>query len=151
VIETTRTADERAAQWEARHRAYWALVSQYPGRRYLITDTAVPLAQLVDMITYAQHLLAELQLDGSLIGHVGDGNFHTLLAVPPERMASAHTYSNQLVQRALSLGGTATGEHGIGIVKRPFLESEHGASLAWMRQIKALFDPHDLLNPGKNL
>ena len=150
-IETAHTADERAALWEARHRAYWALVSQYPGRRYFITDTAVPLAQLVSLITFAQELLADLHLDGSLVGHVGDGNFHTMLAVHPDSVAAAHIYTERLVQHALSLGGTATGEHGIGIVKRPFLAAEHGASLAWMRQIKALFDHDDLLNPGKNL
>jgi D-lactate dehydrogenase (cytochrome) len=82
---------------------------------------------------------------------VGDGNFHTLIATLPEDYGRAQTYSELLVSRALELGGTASGEHGIGIVKRKFMEAEHGAALGWMRQIKALFDPEGILNPGKIL
>ncbi len=151
TIETAQSADERAALWEARHRAYWALVSLYPGRRYYITDTAVPLSRLVEILDYAQQLLTEMQIDAAIIGHVGDGNFHVTLAVPPAEIDRAHEYSSLLVKRALSVGGTATGEHGIGIVKRPYLDAEHGPALDWMRQIKTLFDPDNLLNPGKNL
>lgn len=144
-----RATDERAAIWEARHKTYWALVSQFPGHIYTITDTAVPLAQLVPMVRYAQELLVTLGLPGSIIGHVGDGNFHTLVATPPEEIERAHDFSGRLVQRALALGGTASGEHGIGMTKRPYMAAEHGAALDWMRRIKALFDPDNLLNPGK--
>jgi len=151
AIDRARSAAERDALWEARHKAYPSLVSRYPDHRYLITDTAVPLSHIVELVTYAQDLLREMQLPGSIIGHVGDGNFHTTIATPPEEYARAYEYSDRLVTRALSLGGTASGEHGIGIVKLHFLAEEHGAALDWMRRIKALFDPDNLLNPGKDL
>ena len=150
-VDTARTADERDALWEARHRAYWALTSQFPGRRYYITDTAVPLTHLVEVISYGSQLLADLHLDGSIIGHVGDGNFHVMLAVLPEMIERAHEYSDRLVTKALSVGGTASGEHGIGLVKRPYMAAEHGAALGWMQSIKHLFDPLNLLNPGKQI
>lgn len=150
-ITLAQTTKEREAVWEARHKTYWALVSHFPGQRYTITDTAVPLSKIVDLVQYAQDLLRELELDGSLLGHVGDGNFHTLIATPPEEAHRAQVYSERLVAYALALGGTASGEHGIGMIKRKFLAEEHGAALAWMRQIKALFDPENLLNPGKEV
>jgi D-lactate dehydrogenase (cytochrome) len=150
-IERAQSADERQQLWEARHKAYWAFVNQYPGHRYLITDTAVPLSALVQLLDFAQRQLQELRLSGSLLGHVGDGNFHTTVAAPPDDYARAQEYSDRLVSYALSLGGTASGEHGIGVVKRKFLESEHGAALDWMRKVKNLFDPNGVLNPGKEL
>jgi D-lactate dehydrogenase (cytochrome) len=144
-------ADERAALWEARHQAYWALTRLYPNQRYTITDTAVPLAQLVPLLDRAQALLREMNLPGGILGHVGDGNFHTAIATLPEDADRAKAYSDALVEYALSLGGTATGEHGIGIVKRRFLAAEHGPALRWMQQIKDLFDPDHILNPGKDI
>jgi D-lactate dehydrogenase (cytochrome) len=151
AIDTARSAAERDALWEARHKAYPSLVSRFPDHRYLITDTAVPLSRIVELVTYAQDLLREMGINGSLIGHVGDGNFHTTVATPPDEYARAYEYSERLVAHALGLGGTATGEHGIGVVKRHFLAEEHGAALDWMRRVKALFDPENLLNPGKDL
>ena len=148
-LTVARTLAERTAQWEARHQAYWALVNMYPGHVYLITDTAVPLARLPESIAHAQDLLGEMKLNGSILGHVGDGNFHTLVAVQPDDYTRAHAFAEQLVHHALSLGGTASGEHGIGLVKREYMAAEHGAALDWMRRIKALFDPQGLLNPGK--
>jgi D-lactate dehydrogenase (cytochrome) len=150
-IERAQSADERQKVWEARHKAYWAFVNQYPSQRYLITDTAVPLSSLVELLRYAQAQLEEMRLSGSIIGHLGDGNFHTNIATPPEEIARAQEYSERLVARALELGGTASGEHGIGVVKRKFLEVEHGAALPWMRKVKDLFDPNHILNPGKEL
>ena len=148
-LAVARTPEERTAQWEARHHVYWALVNMHPGHVYAITDTAVPLARLPESIAHAQQLLGEMGLQGSILGHVGDGNFHTLVAVPPEDYARAHAFAAQLVHHALALGGTASGEHGIGLVKRGYMEAEHGAALDWMRRLKALFDPAGLLNPGK--
>lgn len=148
-IDQARSSDERAAQWEARHRLYWSLKSSFPGATYLITDTAVPLAQIPIIVRFSQDLLRELELEGTILGHVGDGNFHTLIAARPDDLARAKTFGARLVERALELGGTATGEHGIGLVKRPYLEAEHGPAVAWMRKIKTLFDPDNLLNPGK--
>ena len=148
-INVARTREEQAAQWEARHHIYWALVRSYPNRKYIITDTAVPLARTPDLIAYTQQILGEMGLEGSIVGHVGDGNFHTLVATKPEDYERAYAFSAQLVRRALELGGTATGEHGIGLVKRGFMAEEHGAALEWMRRLKTLFDPNGLLNPGK--
>lgn len=144
-----RNAEERAAQWEARHHTYWALVNMHPGHTYMITDTAVPLSRLPESVTYAQQLLAEMDLSGSIIGHVGDGNFHTLIAVLPENYSQAHAFAEKLVHHALDLGGTASGEHGVGLTKREYMAAEHGATLEWMRRLKALFDPQNLMNPGK--
>jgi D-lactate dehydrogenase (cytochrome) len=148
-ITMARTPEERTAQWEARHHVYWALVNMHPGQVYIITDTAVPLARLPESIAYAQQLLSETGLQGSIVGHVGDGNFHTLIAVPPEDDERARAFSGQLVHHALALGGTASGEHGIGLVKRGYMAEEHGGAVDWMRRVKALFDPDGLLNPGK--
>lgn len=148
-IAVARTPEERTAQWEARHHLYWALVNMHPGHVYIITDTAVPLARLPESIAYAQQQLAALGLQGSILGHVGDGNFHTLVAVPPEEAERARAFAGQLVHHALALGGTASGEHGIGLVKRRYMTEEHGDALEWMRRLKALFDPEGLLNPGK--
>lgn len=148
-ITTARSAEEREAQWEARHNYYWAVVHSHPDCIYYTTDTAVPLSRVTDLLLYAQQLLAELQLAGSIVGHVGDGNFHTLLAIPADQWQQAETYSLRLTGRALELGGTATGEHGVGLVKKKFMRQEHGAALDWMQQIKKLFDPENLLNPGK--
>jgi len=148
-ISIARTQQERTAQWEARHRLYWAIVNAHPGHSFVITDTAVPLARLPDLIAYAQHLLAEMDIQGSILGHVGDGNFHTIIATKPEDYTRVQTFSERLVRQALAWEGTASGEHGIGLVKRGFMVEEHGASVAWMHRLKALFDPDALLNPGK--
>ncbi|HMA38073.1 MAG TPA: FAD-binding oxidoreductase [Chloroflexia bacterium] len=148
-IAVARTPEERTAQWEARHHVYWALVNMHPGHVYVITDTAVPLAHLPASIAFAQQLLREMGLEGSILGHVGDGNFHTLIAVRPADYGRAHAFAEQLVHQALAVGGTASGEHGIGLVKREYMAEEHGPALEWMRRIKALFDPDGLLNPGK--
>lgn len=148
-ISIARTQQERTAQWEARHHLYWAIVNAHPGHRFIITDTAVPLVRLPELIAYAQQLLAEMDIQGSILGHVGDGNFHTIIATKPEDYERVQAFSEQLVRQALAWEGTASGEHGIGLVKRGFMAEEHGASVEWMRRLKALFDPDNLLNPGK--
>jgi len=148
-ISIARTQQERTAQWEARHHLYWAIVNAHPGHRFIITDTAVPLVRLPELIAYAQQLLAEMEIQGSILGHVGDGNFHTIVATKPEDYERVQEFSERLVRQALAWEGTASGEHGIGLVKRGFMAEEHGASVEWMRRLKALFDPDNLLNPGK--
>ncbi len=148
-VEAAKTDGERRRQWEARHQAYWALVHLYPGHRFMITDTAVPLTHLPEMIRYAQGLLEEMGLEGVLLGHVGDGNFHTLVPVGLEDYPKAEAFAERLVERALALGGTCTGEHGVGLRKRKYLPKEHGPALEWMRKLKALLDPEGILNPGK--
>lgn len=151
TVEAAKTEEERRRQWEARHQAYWALVHLFPGHRFMITDTAVPLSRLAEMVRYAQGLLQEMGLEGSMVGHVGDGNFHTLVPILPEDYPKAEAYAERLVERALALGGTCTGEHGVGLRKKKFLPKEHGDSLEWMRKLKTLLDPEGLLNPGKVL
>ena len=148
-ISIARSQQERTAQWEARHHLYWAIVNAHPGHSFVITDTAVPLVRLPELIAYAQQLLAEMGIQGSILGHVGDGNFHTIIAVKPEDYERVQAFSERLVRQALAWDGTASGEHGIGLVKRGFMVEEHGASVAWMHRLKALFDPDGLLNPGK--
>jgi D-lactate dehydrogenase (cytochrome) len=148
-ISIARTQQERTAQWEARHHLYWAIVNAHPGQRFIITDTAVPLIHLPELIAYAQQLLAEMGIQGSIIGHVGDGNFHTIIATKPEDYERVQRFSERLVRQALAWEGTASGEHGIGLVKRGFMAEEHGASVEWMRRLKTLFDPDNLLNPDK--
>lgn len=147
-IDTARTKEERTAQWEARHQAYWALVNLFPGKEYLATDTAVPISKMPDLVAYSSHLLQELGLTGNILGHVGDGNFHTLVVCEPGD-PRADAFSERLVEHTLALGGTCTGEHGVGLRKKKYLPKEHGPVLEWMRQIKRLFDPENLLNPGK--
>ncbi len=148
-IATASSPEEREAQWEARHNFYWAIVRAYPGRIYYGTDTAVPLARITELVMYAQQLLTEMSLPGCIVGHVGDGNFHTMIPIQRDQWEQAEEYSLRLTRRALDLGGTASGEHGIGLVKKRFMREEHGAAVEWMRQIKSLFDPQNLLNPGK--
>lgn len=148
-IDAARSAEEREIQWEARHNFYWAIVHCNPGCLHYSTDTAVPLSRATDLVLYAQELLQEMHLTGCIIGHIGDGNFHTAIAMPPEQLSHVEDYANRLTKRTLELGGTATGEHGIGLVKKKFLHEEHGPAVAWMRQIKRMFDPQGLLNPNK--
>lgn len=148
-INVAKHEQEREAQWEARHNFYWAFVRNHPGNVFYTTDVAVPLSRVTEVVRYTQQLLQEMELEGCIVGHVGDGNFHTLIATQPTGYARAEAFSALLVERSLELGGTATGEHGVGLVKRKFMEAEHGAALAWMRQVKALFDPEGILNPGK--
>jgi D-lactate dehydrogenase (cytochrome) len=148
-VDLARSPEERTAQWEARHHIYWAMVSLFPGQIYTITDVAVPISRVAELVAYTQELMVEMRLNGGIVGHVGDGNFHTLVATPRADYYQAESLSERLVSRALALGGTATGEHGVGLTKRRFMAEEHGAALDWMRRLKQLFDPDDLLNPGK--
>ena len=148
-VDLARSPEERSAQWEARHHIYWAMVSLFPGQIYTITDVAVPISRVAELVAYTQELLTEMRLNGGIVGHVGDGNFHTLVATPAAEYHQAELLSDRLVSRALELGGTATGEHGVGLTKRRFMAEEHGAALDWMRRLKELFDPDNLLNPGK--
>ncbi|HEY3247080.1 MAG TPA: FAD-binding oxidoreductase [bacterium] len=148
-VEPAVTAEERTAQWEARHQLYWAFTKHHPGRLYMLTDAAVPLSRMPEIVALAHHLLSEMELDGTVVGHVGDGNFHTVIAATPAAYARTQAFADRIAEAALAMGGTATGEHGIGVRKKKYLALEHPSSTPWMRQIKRLFDPKGLLNPGK--
>ena len=145
-------AAERNRLWKARHDAYWAALALRPGHRGLATDAIVPISRLTELITGAKGDIEQSGLLAPIVGHVGDGNFHTVILVPPgeDGLARAWELDKRIVARALALGGSCSGEHGIGIGKREFLEAEHGAeTLAVMRQIKTALDPRGIMNPGK--
>lgn len=145
--------EERSRLWQARHDAYFACLQLAPGYRSLTTDVCVPISRLAECVAGANADISESGLTVPLLGHVGDGNFHLLILADPasaDQLARAATLSRQVVERALALGGTCTGEHGVGIGKQKYLATEHGAeAIAVMRAIKQALDPLDLLNPGK--
>ena len=145
-------AQERNRLWKARHDAYWAALALKPGHKGIATDAIVPVSRLVELIVGAKQDILDSGLTAPIVGHVGDGNFHTVILVPPggEGLEAAWALDRKIVARALSLDGSCSGEHGIGIGKREFLEDEHGAeALAVMRQIKTALDPAGIMNPGK--
>ncbi|WP_284945497.1 FAD-binding oxidoreductase [Acidisoma cladoniae] len=146
--------EDRARLWKARHDAYWACRAMRPGFGALITDSIVPISRLPEAILGAKADIAASGLLAPMVGHVGDGNFHTVILVPPEPdgFERAWALDKQLVARALDLGGSCSGEHGVGAGKRGFLLREHGAeALDVMQTIKAALDPLGILNPGKLL
>lgn len=154
AFEASADAAERAALWEARHSLFYATVAANPGLRSLVTDVTVPISRLPAAVADAYAALEELGLVGYLVGHVGDGNFHLSVFYPPEDAGAAarvERLSHRLVTHALSLGGTATGEHGVGLRKRKYMAAEHGAALGVMREIKRALDPAGIMNPGKKL
>ena len=145
-------AAERNKLWQARHDALWACLALKPGHKGIATDAIVPISRLDEAILGAKEDIAASGLTAPIVGHVGDGNFHTVILVPPEPdgLARAWDLDKKIVARALALGGSCSGEHGVGIGKREFLEQEHGAeALAVMRSVKQALDPRGILNPGK--
>ena len=147
-------AEDRARLWKARHDAYYAALALRPGTKGWTTDVCVPISKLTEAVLAAKKDLAESSLKGTLVGHVGDGNFHMLYLVDPSRpeeIEEAKRLSDLMVMRALDAGGTCTGEHGIGMGKMEYLEKEHGAAVEVMRDIKHVLDPLNLMNPGKML
>lgn len=147
----TRT-EARNALWTMRHNAYYAILAARPGARAVVTDICVPISKLAQAIEETRADLQEAGVPGPILGHVGDGNFHAVLLVDesdPEELARAKAAAARMVERSLALGGTATGEHGIGVGKLDYMTREHGAAWAMMGAIKAALDPHGIMNPGK--
>jgi len=145
-------AEDRTRLWEARHNAYYAALAYAPGKKGMVTDVCVPISRLAEAISGTLCDLETSFLKAPIVGHVGDGNFHMLLLMDPtdsDDLAEATRLHDLMVARALSLGGTCTGEHGIGEGKIKFLETEHGPGVAVMRAIKQALDPKGILNPGK--
>jgi D-lactate dehydrogenase (cytochrome) len=144
---------ERTSLWQARHDAAWAIRAQRPGAQIFVTDVCVPISRLADCITQTHSDIAASGILGPIIGHVGDGNFHVIVVVTPddtEEMHRVESFNERLISRALDMGGTCTGEHGIGIGKIPYLVRELGvAAVELMRSIKSAVDPLGLMNPGK--
>ncbi|MFT7640425.1 MAG: D-lactate dehydrogenase (cytochrome) [Pirellulaceae bacterium] len=147
-------AEDRAKLWHARHQAYYAILALKPGARSVTTDVCVPVSRLAECIGETKRELDESDLPSPLLGHVGDGNFHVLFLVDRDSAAEleeAERLNSRIVERALAMNGTCSGEHGIGIGKLDFMQQEHGEALNVMRQIKAALDPANIMNPGKVL
>ena len=152
-FEWATTPEERTRLWTARHHAYFAVLQTRPGCRCVTTDTCVPISRLAEAIGESVAEADAAGLPYFLVGHVGDGNFHIGYLIDPtqpEERVLAETLSAQLVGRSLRLGGTCTGEHGIGLHKMDFLRHEAGdGAVSMMRTIKHALDPHNIMNPGK--
>ena len=148
----TTNTEERTRLWQARHDAYWAVVGMRPGAKAFATDVCVPLSRLAECVLETQKDIATSRLIAPIVGHVGDGNFHVSPMIDmddPAEVAAAKAFSERLVERALAMEGTCTGEHGVGQGKMKYLKAEHGEALGVMRAIKHALDPQDLMNPGK--
>ena len=148
------STESRNELWEARHKAYFAAQALMPGARALTTDVCVPISKLADAILAAEQEAEASGLPCPIVGHVGDGNFHLLIVFDPDAYTDQETarkLSAKVVERALAVGGTCTGEHGIGSGKKQYLHDEHGNGVAVMAQLKRALDPNNILNPGKVL
>lgn len=144
--------EDRKALWTMRHNAYYAILASRKGARGLVTDICVPISRLAQAVEETQADISESSIPGPILGHVGDGNFHAILLIDedrPEEIAEAKALSRRMVERALALGGTSTGEHGVGMGKLDFMAREHGDGWAVMGDIKRALDPKNILNPGK--
>jgi len=147
------TLEQRNELWKARHQAYFAGLALNPGASAISTDVCVPISKLADCIELAEAKALELGFNCPLVGHVGDGNFHLIIPFYPDNKAqveAANELSHYLVQQAIALQGTCTGEHGIGLRKKAYLLEEHGAhAVNTMALIKRALDPKNIMNPGK--
>ncbi len=147
-------AAERERLWEARHHAYFAALALRPGCRVVSSDVCVPISRLAECVLATKEDLASTGLTAPLVGHAGDGNFHLLLVVDPDdpdERERIEAFLDRLVGRALAMDGTCTGEHGVGLGKRRFMEAEHGEAVEAMRAVKRALDPLGIMNPGKVL
>lgn len=151
----TDRAEERNELWKMRHNGHYANNALDPGKKTLATDVCVPISQLAEAVTTAQKRSRELGITCTILGHVGDGNFHCGCRVDPadtEELARVTGFAEELADMALRLNGTVTGEHGIGLGKMKYMQKEHGPdALDAMRAIKVALDPKNILNPGKIL
>jgi D-lactate dehydrogenase (cytochrome) len=145
-------AEDRTKLWKARHDAYWAAMGLRPGAKGVSTDVCVPISRLAECIGETNRDIDTMGLTAALVGHVGDGNFHVLVLVDtdnPKEIETTEDFIERLNWRAIEMGGTCTGEHGVGQGKMKYLAREHGAGLGVMRAIKTALDPDNILNPGK--
>ena len=145
-------AEDRNRLWAARHNAYFAGLQLRPGARAFSTDVCVPISQLTECIVETARDIERASMPIPLLGHVGDGNFHCLILIRPGSeadIAEARAFNERLVNRALAMEGTCSGEHGIGLGKIASLKKELGEAVDLMRTVKQAFDPDNLMNPGK--
>ncbi|KPP92049.1 MAG: D-lactate dehydrogenase (cytochrome) Dld [Rhodobacteraceae bacterium HLUCCA08] len=151
-IDHATRAEDRRRLWQMRHHAYWAILASRPGARAIVTDVCVPISALARAVAETRADIDASPIPGPILGHVGDGNFHAILLIDPENgdeRAAAMRLSASMADRALRLGGTVSGEHGIGAGKLGYMAAEHGPAWAVMGRIRAALDPAGLMNPGK--
>ena len=146
-------AEDRTRLWQARHDAYWAALALRPGAKAIASDVCVPISRLAECVIATQADIASSRLVAPIVGHVGDGNFHLSILVDmadADELRRTEELLERLVERALAMEGTCTGEHGVGQGKMKYLKAEHGdAALSAMRAIKTALDPQNIMNPGK--
>ncbi len=146
--------EERENLWRARHDAAYAAISLRPGCKVMVTDACVPISNLADCILETRKDVVDSGLQAPIVGHVGDGNFHLSILLDPDNsqeIETAQALNDKMIKRVLMMGGTCSGEHGIGIGKMEYMEDEHGEGINVMRQIKQALDPQNIMNPGKML
>ena len=154
AFEWATQAEDRSRLWKARHAAYYAAMALAPGKQAFATDACVPISRLADCIMETKADVAASGLVAPIVGHVGDGNFHLVVLFDPgrpEERAKAEDIARRVSQRAIRMGGTCTGEHGIGVHKLDALIQEHGEAVEVMRTLKRALDPLNILNPGKTV
>jgi len=147
-------AEDRSKLWKARHNAYYAALSLAPGKQAFSTDACVPISRLADCLLETREDLDREGVIAPIVGHVGDGNFHVLVLFDPAsaaERAKADDIAKRVSMRAISMGGTCTGEHGVGMHKLEALVAEHGEAVELMKTIKRALDPRDIMNPGKTV
>ncbi|MEM7776631.1 MAG: FAD-linked oxidase C-terminal domain-containing protein [Pseudomonadota bacterium] len=146
--------EDRSRLWKARHEAYWAVRSTWPGKDVLATDVCVPISRLAECVLETKADIEKSGLVAPIVGHVGDGNFHASPVFDmgnPAELEAVRAFLGRLADRAIAMDGTCTGEHGIGQGKIKYLQPEHGVGVQVMRQIKSALDPLNIMNPGKIL
>jgi D-lactate dehydrogenase (cytochrome) len=151
-FEWTTQAEDRNRLWSARHQAYFACLQLRPGSRAVSTDVCVPISRLTECIVETAKDIAKASMPIPLFGHVGDGNFHCEILIRPDNeaeLAEARAFNERVVDRALRMEGTCTGEHGIGFGKIASLRKELGEAVDLMGALKRTLDPENLMNPGK--
>ena len=145
-------AEDRTKLWTARHEAYYAALALRPGCRGWATDVCVPISRLAECMLATRSDIESEGLVAPIVSHAGDGNFHVSFIVDPddeEEMSRARSVNKKMIMRAIEMGGTCTGEHGVGYGKMPYLLAEHGEAVSTMRSIKQALDPQKIMNPGK--
>ena len=146
------STEERNKLWKARHDVYYSVKSLSNNTRVYTTDVCVPISNLVECIKFAEKEIANYGLLAPMVGHVGDGNFHSTIMYDPSKKQDyemIRNFSNKLVDKALELNGTVTGEHGIGINKKEYLKKQHPDNITLMQTLKKTIDPNNIMNPGK--
>ena len=146
------STEERNKLWKARHEVYYSVKSQKPNIKIYTTDICVPISNLVECIKFAEKEIKKYGLQAPMVGHVGDGNFHSTIIYDPSKKEDyqmIRNFSNKLIDKALELDGTITGEHGIGVNKKEYLIKQHPDNLPLMKTLKKSIDPNNIMNPGK--